>query len=260
MRTLKLLLLAIALLILNYLSPPTMAQEASGLSQHQVGTEIEVQKLNLERKKHQDMLDLEREKHKAMIDLEREKHEKTLSLERDKHNANIDSEFLKSVISSGAVAVPLLVAIGTIWHGIKIQDRQAEAAREARRDEAQTAFELKIAEIALNAPGANEVSSRAKLLKELFQQRLQDFNAEFDPSKYPRLSMREGRKDLLQLLTANVDQKDEILMIYQQIWPGDDWAQKIKFDSSHATGKLSVPYVPIPTPSSGSPHSDASVS
>jgi hypothetical protein len=93
----------------------------------------------------------------------------------------------------------------------------------------------------MNSPGAEEVGTKAQLLKDLFQHRLSPkFLAEFNPAKYGRLSVPEGQKYLTQLLAANVDKRKQILEIWQKIWTKDDWAQKITFDDIENTGEQGI--------------------
>lgn len=210
MYTSKMLLSAIGFLAFNCLALPTIAQQASDPPQRPLGTDVEFQKL---------------------------------AFDREKHQTDRNTEYIKAGISAGAIGVPLLVAILTIWYGILGQNKQAEQARQAREEEAryarqareeeaQSALELKIADIAMNAPGPPEVQNRAQLLKDLFAHRLpKDFATRFDPAKYGRLTIQEGHKELMRLIAEHVEQKDEILKFWVKLWPGDTWARDILYDS-----------------------------
>ena len=211
MRISKKLLPAIVLLVLSCPCLLAIAQQARDVPPPPGGASEALDKDRLEREKYQNTLDLENKKlelEREKQALEREKNESTKDLE----NRKLVEERNKFVVSTLAIAIPILVTAITIYDGMRRQRQQAQDAQQARKEEAESEFELKVAEIAMNAPGPQEVLNRAKLLYELFPQRLSKKTLkEFDPAKHGRLAVPEGRKELMRLLAANPDKQDEIL-------------------------------------------------
>jgi hypothetical protein len=231
------LLSTIVFLVLSSPGLPALAQQARDMPPPQGGASEAV-----EREKYQSTLDLENRK----LELEREKYQSTLDLENRKlmeeqtKNKNtlaleekkLMEEQTKNWISSLAIGIPILVAAATIIVGVISQ-----------RAQAQSAFELKVAEIAMNAPGPAEVFNRAELLCEIFSTRLpgvtrQKFDrflplesrAQSAASRDRRLAVPEGHKELMRLLAANTPpgKQEEILWYWTQIWSGDTWANEIR--------------------------------
>ena len=147
----------------------------------------------------------------------------------DKHNEDrkARTEIWKGLISGAALLIPLLIGIYSI------------------RAQARTNFELKAAEIVMNAKNVFGVRKRADVLRELFPKRLgQDFADSFDPQKHAVLGpSTDSKLELLKLIVAAPEREQQIVDLWRRMYSGDkieqlfpgDFLQESK-EGSHAPG------------------------
>jgi hypothetical protein len=114
-------------------------------------------------------------------------------------------EIWKGVISGIALLVPLLIGV----YSIRAQSRMN--------------FELKAAEIVMNARNVFGVRTRADVLRELFRDKLpRDFSDSFDPKKYAqRGPSTESKLELLKLIVAHPEREKEIVQLWRRMYTGD---------------------------------------
>ena len=140
------------------------------------------------------------------IDLERQK----LALEKEK----LRLEVTKARWNASAIAVPILAAVATAWFGLYSQNEQAKSQ-----------FEIKAAEIVLQAKSPEEASDKARALKALFPNRLPvPFAESFDPTKFAAYSQDiiSEKLELLKMLDGkNGNRKREIVVLWTKLFPDD---------------------------------------
>ncbi|WP_041377781.1 hypothetical protein [Polaromonas naphthalenivorans] len=158
---------------------------------------------------------------------------KKFDFEREKYRDSIDIERTKAWISALSIVIPLLVVAATIGFSVRTQKQQADLTRQALQEESQRDFDLKVAEALISAPGPVEAHNRALALKDLLPHRLSsDFANAFEPEKHGRLQAPEGRKEFMRLVAAKPDNKDAIIKLWKELWPGDVWVQKVSSNDS----------------------------
>jgi len=129
----------------------------------------------------------------------------------DKYNEDRKAriEIWKGLISGAALLIPLLIGIYSI------------------RAQARSNFELKAAEIVMNAKNVFGVRKRADVLRELFPDKLrQDFADSFDPQKHTSPGPSpESKLELLKLIVAAPDRESEIVNLWRRMYSGDKLEQ-----------------------------------
>ena len=124
----------------------------------------------------------------------------------DKYNEDRKAriEIWKGLISGAALLIPLLIGIYSI------------------RAQARSNFELKAAEIVMNAKNVFGVRKRADVLRELFPDKLrQDFADSFDPQKHTSPGPSpESKLELLKLIVAAPDVSRKSLIFGGECTPG----------------------------------------
>jgi hypothetical protein len=113
-------------------------------------------------------------------------------------------------ISTAAIVVPLLVVAATIYGNTR-----------AQKSEAQADFELKAAEVVLDAESVRESRNRADGLVALFPERLPaDFSNRLKPLQEKLRGM--DKNSLLNLLVAApAEKRKEILNLWLAFYPSD---------------------------------------
>ena len=140
--------------------------------------------------------------------------QKTVQIEEDK----LELQRKAMLVTGISIFVPLLIGIYAI------------------RAQARTGFELKAAEIVLNAKNPSASLTKAKALKALFPKRLPDsFASTFDPKKYESPSV-ESKIDLLKIIAANAEHKQEIITMWKQLFPADEWVNDLSKRSPYTPG------------------------
>jgi len=88
----------------------------------------------------------------------------------------------------------------------------------------------------MNTQNPFEAANKAKALDALFPDRLpHDFAASFEPEDYgtppPNSSVKsiiESKKELMRMLIDHREQKQEIIQMWMQLFPGDMWVNDLK--------------------------------
>jgi hypothetical protein len=136
-------------------------------------------------------------------------------------------ELFKAVGTILSIVLPLSIVAWNYRNQVNLQLRQERLS-----------FELKAAEIALNAASANQMNSKINALRDLFPDRLANFGksdvggvvSNIDVRKYPMFSTYERMMSLLSLLADKPDQRSEILVAYATLFPEDadsSWARQL---------------------------------
>jgi hypothetical protein len=114
-------------------------------------------------------------------------------------------EIWKGIISGLALLVPLLIGV----YSIRAQSRMN--------------FELKAAEIVMNARNVFGVRTRADVLRDLFPDKLpKEFSDSFDPKKYAqRGPSTESKLELLKLIVANPEREKDVVQLWRRMYAGD---------------------------------------
>lgn len=114
-------------------------------------------------------------------------------------------EIWKGVISGVALLVPLLIGV----YSIRAQSRMN--------------FELKAAEIVMNARNVFGVRTRADVLRDLFPDKLPpDFADSFDPEKHTsRGPSPESKLELLKLIVAHPEREKDIVQLWRRMYISD---------------------------------------
>ncbi|MFN2498667.1 MAG: hypothetical protein ABR557_06225 [Pyrinomonadaceae bacterium] len=147
--------------------------------------------------------------------------------ELEQRKVQIEEEKLelqrKAMLVTGlSVFVPLLIGVYAI------------------RAQARSGFELKAAEIVLNAKSPFASLTKAKALKTLFPKRLpESFARTFDPKEYAAPSV-ENKIEILKIIAANADYKQEIIAMWKQLFPADAWVDDLTKPSNYVAG-INVP-------------------
>ncbi|HEX9927136.1 MAG TPA: hypothetical protein VGB02_01205 [Pyrinomonadaceae bacterium] len=175
---------------------------------------------------------------KISVERERLEFEKNkYELDRVREDRKLQIEESKNFWSSLATWVPLVVGLLTIIAGFYSQYKQAKlqydlkeaenkANFELKEAENKADFELKAAEIAFSGTTPLAIFKRGKILKEIFSKRLPDnFLDNFKPEeKEPS----EEKKFFYESLIKYPQQKEEIIMIWFQLFPGDfNWLRRV---------------------------------
>lgn len=131
--------------------------------------------------------------------------------EFDKYNEQRKAkiEIWKGIISGVALLVPLLIGV----YSIRAQSRMN--------------FELKAAEIVMNARNVFGVRTRADVLRALFPRKLpRDFADSFDPKKHAFIGPSvESKMELLKLIIAHPEREQEIVHLWRRMYIGDSLKQ-----------------------------------
>jgi hypothetical protein len=186
------------------------------MAENEIIPALEREKLELERQK----IRVEEEKLRQGDKIEQEKlkvEQGKLKVEQEKQK----EEHRKTNLTVASIVAPLLLLFVSFGFS-KISDRAKENAD----------FEVKAAEIVLNAQNPDAAWAKAKALKKLFPDRLsKKFADTFNPKDYTA----EGNPDyelqmeVFRMITANPKQKQEILDTLMRLFPGTkEWAEKLK--------------------------------
>jgi hypothetical protein len=141
----------------------------------------------------------------SQIQLERDK----FIFEKDNEERKNQTELLKAVISGFSLAVPILIGIYTL----RVQNKNN--------------FDLKAAEIVMDANNPIGVKRKAAVLQALFPARLSsDFSASFDPKNYISIGpSTDSKLKLLQIIVDNPGKEEEIVTLWRRMFPDDSLEQ-----------------------------------
>jgi hypothetical protein len=152
-----------------------------------------------------------------------------LEFERQKFEADTKEKKRNFIVSFVQVA-GAIIAIGVpIWLAYwqnrnEIKRRRDDEANELvrRREDETLQFQLKAAEIALDASDSSLVAGKAAALVALFPDRLpKDFAASLDQKNVSFGPGREQRQQFLKLLAEHPDNRQFLTDVYGLMWPGD---------------------------------------
>lgn len=129
----------------------------------------------------------------------------TLEIERKK----VELEVWKTCTTAAAIIIPILVGFWSI------------------RTQARAQFELKAAELVLASPSKSSAKRRAELLQKMFKRWLPgNFAASFEAENFPSLRFHEMKLELFRAITSGDCDKSEVLEVYGQIFPEEEWFKK----------------------------------
>jgi hypothetical protein len=163
---------------------------------------------------------------KEAIALEQGK--ETIALVRER----LSVEKTKARWSAAAVIVPLVVAMLTVWQVVWTLGRQARAN-----------FELRAMELVMQSPTREDAVARAVGFRALFPQHL---SPNFESVAKYWVPNQEPKKEFIKLLAARGLTKREMLAVWKQVFPGDEWAQNVSLPSA-AEGVVQKSPVPSRT-------------
>jgi len=153
------------------------------------------------------------------IELEREK----MELERQRvllEQERLKVDRFKAWWTGISILIPLLVAAATMAFNTWSQVQQA-----------QSEFELQAAEIVTNTSGPIGARNKARALAALFSDRLPEsfanFAEAFDPDLYGGSNVSDAKKELLRWIIANPEQKEEIVEMWIELFPEQEWANDL---------------------------------
>jgi transcriptional regulator of met regulon len=124
------------------------------------------------------------------------------------------------------LAVALLALAGNFWSEHNKREEQIQQAKDA--------FELKVADLVMNTKSPFETQGRATAMKQLFPERLgENFAARFDPEqatdrrKFENDQRVAAKKELLNLIAAHPEAREQIISTWRTLFPADEWAKNL---------------------------------
>jgi hypothetical protein len=124
------------------------------------------------------------------------------------------------------LAVALLALAGNFWSEHNKREEQTQQAKDA--------FELKVADLIMNTKTPSETEGRAVAMRQLFPKRLgEDFGAQFHPEqasdrkKFEHDQRIAAKKELIGLIAAHPEAREQIISTWQKLFPADGWAKKL---------------------------------
>jgi hypothetical protein len=115
---------------------------------------------------------------------------------------------------------------------------QRESASDAlaqQRESAQAAFQLKSAEIVMDATGPFQARGRSVALRELFPERLgAEFATTFNPEHatnrktFERDQIVASKKELLKMISEHPEARTAIVGAWRALFPDDEWAAALR--------------------------------
>jgi hypothetical protein len=146
-----------------------------------------------------------------------------LELDRLKYQLEVQKaqdEKSKTVWTAASIVLSFAIGAGTLLFGILTQNRQARLE-----------FEMKAAEIVMDAKGPRGALTKAQILSSLFPKRLPPNFAESMDKEHFKGSSAESKRELLKLL-AEKSSPAQIVQYWQQLFPGDDWPKHLVITDS----------------------------
>jgi hypothetical protein len=154
------------------------------------------------------------------LELEQQKFEFDKEMEIRKHAL----EKSKAILTAGSIALPLIFGLYSI-------NRQIKLARSEREIEARNSFELKAADLLLNSKTPGQLHAKAKALMKLFPNAplptgFADSVKSFDPAEFAGPGT-DWKIELFRLLAAPNANKQEVIKLWRQLFPGDTWIDRL---------------------------------
>lgn len=152
---------------------------------------------------------------RSSVDIDRQR----LDFERQNEERKNRTELIKSAIAGFSLVLPLCFGIYTL------------------RSQARQAFELKAAELVMNAPSVFAVEKKARILRTIFAAKIpRDFAAAFNPKDFATAGPSvESKLELLKLIVANFEREAEVVDLWRRMYPGDSLEQLFPGDQVHAS-------------------------
>ena len=141
-----------------------------------------------------------------------------LAFERQKYERDSILEQRKMWATVASVFVPFSLGVLAYW---------AQALAQRKQERLQ--FQLKAAELIMDARDTTEVKRKAELLKKLFPERLKDLK--LDEKRYPSFSRsQETRLELLKLFAEFPETRGDVLRAWGMLFPWESersgWSAK----------------------------------
>ena len=158
--------------------------------------------------------------------------EQQFEFQKQMENRKFNLEIFKSVLTAASIALPLLVGFYAIH-------RQVKTAFEIKEVEAKNSFELKAAEILLNSKTPGHLHNKAKVLLKLFPKaplpvEFTELVNTFNPNEFAGPSI-EWKVEFFKTVAANYAQKENIVKLWRQLFPGDQWIERFETTESDPT-------------------------
>ena len=146
--------------------------------------------------------------------------ERRLALDKQKYEQDHELERQKNFWSIVALAGPLIAGVAA--YIFQIWTRKREEALQ---------FELKAAEIVMNARDTNEAKNKAELLTMLFRGRLQALELALGKEQFPYFGRSvERREELLKTLAQYPETRADVIRAWELFFPwdgeGTGWSKK----------------------------------
>lgn len=155
---------------------------------------------------------------KSDLDYQRFEFDKhRFEIEQQQQAKALETENIKAFLTAASVIVPLLAVVATILFTVISQ-----------RQQAQIAFELKVAELAMTGSrDGYALKNKAQALTVMFRKRLpEDFAAKFDNQGFGFGSSKDQKLELLKLVADKLPDDQAILRAWKGTYPKDDWIQQ----------------------------------
>ncbi|HEX6699533.1 MAG TPA: hypothetical protein VF101_02275 [Gaiellaceae bacterium] len=130
----------------------------------------------------------------------------------------------QSFLTRLSIFIPAIAAVAAVAGSVYLQHVKA-------KDD----FELKAAEIVMDATGPYEARARAVALREIFPDRLGDhFGGAFDPehatnrATFNRDQNVASKKELLNLIAAHPDERSQLIATWKRLFPDDVWIRDLE--------------------------------
>ena len=133
-------------------------------------------------------------------------------------------ERIKAWVTMPSLLASFLAILVTVNLSAKSEENRARSEQE----KAQTEFALKAADTILATHDPYEMKGRARIIKIFFPNRLPEgFGENFDEKRFA-VPLYPDEKFLLQMIIEHRDQKQEIIKMWEQMYPEDDRVKKLK--------------------------------
>ncbi len=146
----------------------------------------------------------------------------------------LEVERMKAWITGASLMVPLMVAAITFALGVRNQNQQARLQREAQEANERAQFEIKAAELVMDANGPVGSKNKARALLQLFPNRLPaDFVESFDPEDFtgPKVESYEAKKIFFEVASSHIKDIPSLVILWKQLFPTDTWPKRLDSES-----------------------------
>ena len=117
-----------------------------------------------------------------------------------------------------SISAPLVIAALTLY-----------LAARNRNQHDRLLFQIKAAEIVMDAGGADAALNRAKKMVSLFPEHLpQNFATSFNAEDYFNAEAFESKVKFFEIVAPQIDKKEELGLLWGQLFPKDKWTERIE--------------------------------